>query len=223
MKASETQHGKDSKEKHEDKTKHTSEKKTPSKKAKSKIEKLEQIKKLHKEEIDNLKSEIEAKGKEEKENYDKILRLNAEFDNFRKRMQREKNDFSKYAGEKVTKDFLPIMDDLERAIKAAKENHQVEDLIKGIEMIMNQIKNVLQSNDTKQFDSLGQPFDPEKHEAVSKVSTTEHEHNMVIEELRKGYMSHNRLLRPAMVIIAENIPEEKEKKKGKEENQTTVK
>jgi molecular chaperone GrpE len=72
---------------------------------------------------------------------------------------------------------------------------------------MNKIKNILGSVGAKQFDSLNQVFDPNKHEAVSKIVTTEHEHNTIIEELRKGYIFHDRLLRPAMVVVAENISE----------------
>lgn len=212
MKVSDTQNGDNLKEKNKDETEQSEKKKAPVKKAKTRIEKLEEIRRLHRDEVDNLKRELEAKEKETKENHDKWLRLNAEFDNFKKRMQREKSDFFKYAGENILRDFLPLMDDLERAVKAVKKNQKVEDFIIGIEMIMNKIKNSLASNWVKQVNCVGQPFDPNKHEAVSKVSTTEHENNTIIEELRKGYMYHDRLLRPAMVIVAENISG-KEKKK----------
>ena len=182
-------------------------KKALTKKTKGKADKLEAIKKLFKKEAEKLKKEIDTKDKEVKENYDKFLRLNAEFDNFKKRIQREKADSFKYASEKVIRDMIPVIDDLERALYATKNNDKVEDLSKGVEMIMNKIKNILGSVGAQQFNSLDQVFDPNKHEAVSKIVTTEHEHNTIIEELRKGYMFHDRLLRPAMVVVAENVSE----------------
>lgn len=201
------------KESSEVKTEKSEKKKTPIKKPAGKTEKLEEIIRLHKDEIDKFKKEIETKEKDAKENNDKWLRLNAEFDNFKKRMQREKHDFFKYAGEKIIRDFLPFIDDLERAVKAAKIDHKVEDFIKGVEIIMNQIKSSLESSGVKQIDSLSQPFDPNKHEAVSKIPTTDHKNNTVIEELRKGYMFFDRLLRAAMVVVAENTSSDKKTKK----------
>jgi molecular chaperone GrpE len=186
-------------------------KKTLTKKTKGKADKLEAIKKLSKKEAEKLKKEIDAKDKEVKENYDKFLRLNAEFDNFKKRIQREKADSFKYASEKLIREMIPVIDDLERALHATKNNDKVGDLSKGVEMIMNKIKNILGSAGAQQFNSLDQVFDPNKHEAISKIVTTEREHNTIIEELRKGYMFYDRLLRPAMVVVAENVSE-KEKK-----------
>ncbi len=215
---------KDIKKKSDEKPPQQEAKKNLTKKTKDKADKLEAIKKLFKEETEKLKKEIDAKDKEVKENYDKFLRLNAEFDNFKKRTQREKADSFKYASEKVIRDMIPVIDDLERALQATKNNNKVEDLSKGVEMIVNQIKNILQSIGAKQFNSLGQVFDPNKHEAISKVATAEHEHNTIIEELRKGYMFHDRLLRPAMVVIAENISG-KEKKtvvKTEKENKEEI-
>jgi molecular chaperone GrpE len=189
-------------------------KKAPHKKLKNKkeIENLKEIQTLQKEEIDSLQKELEAKKKEAFENHDKWLRLCAEFDNFKKRMQREKTDFIKYAGEKIVRDLLPIMDDLDRAIMAGKENHKDEDFIKGIEMVVNQIINSFKTHGAKPFDSLGQIFDPNKHQAVSKISTADHEDHTVMEELRKGWMFSDRLIRPAMVIVAENETKAKDEK-----------
>ncbi len=185
-------------------------------KGKKKIETLKEIQTLQKEEIESLKKEVEAQKKEANENYDKWLRLCAEFDNFRKRIQREKTDFIKYAGEKIVRDLLPIMDDLDRAIKAGKENHKTEDFIKGIEMIENQINNAFKTHGAKPFDSLGQIFDPNKHQAVSKISTKDHEHHSIMEELRKGWMFSDRLIRPAMVVVAENETKAKDEKAPKD-------
>ena len=202
---------KDIKEKSGEKPHQQETKKALTKKTKGKADKLEAIKKLFKKEAEKLKKEIDTKDKEVKENYDKFLRLNAEFDNFKKRIQREKADSFKYASEKVIRDMIPVIDDLERALHATKNNDKVGDLSKGVEMIMNKIKNILGSAGAQQFNSLDQVFDPNKHEAISKIVTTEREHNTIIEELRKGYMFYDRLLRPAMVVVAENVSE-KEKK-----------
>lgn len=205
-----------SKEKVKEKSEQLEEVDEPMRKSKNKSEKLEEIKKQHKSKIENLKKELEDKEKEAKENYEKWLLLNAEFDNFKKRMQREKTDYLKYAGEKIIRDILPIMDNLERAIKTTKENDKAVDLCKGIEMIMSQMKNALESNGAKRFDSLGQVFDPSKHDAISKIITSKHKHNTIIEELQKGYMFHDRLLSPAMVVVAENDKDKKEEKKEPE-------
>lgn len=192
-------------------------KKTGTKKTKGKADKFEAIKKLFKQETEKLKKEIDAKEKEAKENFDKFLRLNAEFDNFKKRTERGKADSFKYASEKIIRDMIPVVDDLERALQAAKSIDKGEEISKGVEMILNQIKSILESNGAKQFDSLGQIFDPNKHEAVSKIATAEHDNNTIIEELGKGYMLHDRLLRPAIVVVAENISEKKEEKEIKTE------
>jgi len=197
-----------------EKTEQDEGKKAPHKKLKSKkkIEKLKEIQTLQKEEIDSLKKEVEAKKKEANKNYDKWLRLCAEFDNFKKRIEREKADFIKYAGEKIVRDLLPIMDDLDRAIKAGKENHKKEDFIKGIEMVVNQIISTFKTHGAKPFDSLGKIFDPNKHQAVSKISTEDYEHHTITEEFRKGWMFGDRLIRPAMVVVAENETKEKDEK-----------
>lgn len=216
MEVTEAQNDKKLKEKADIKTERPEEKKSLAKKIKKKVEKLEEIKNLHKKEIEKLKEEIEMKGSDSRENHDKWLRLNADFENTKKRMQREKADFMKYAGERIIRDFLPIMDNLERAIKSEKENHKMENFIEGIEMVMNQIKSTLESNGAKQFDSLGRVFDPNHHEAVSKIPSEKHKNDTVIEELHKGYMFHDRLLRPAMVIVAENIKGEKDNQETKE-------
>lgn len=192
------------------------EKKALSKKSKSK---LEQMRKLHKEQLKELEKEVAEKEQEASENYELFLRLNAEFDNFKKRSVKDKSDFFKYSGGKLIRDFIGIIDDLERAVEAARNNKEAEDLRRGVEMTMNKIKNLLESNGAKQFHSLGETFDPNKHEAISKVTTTKHKNDIVVEELRKGYMYHDRLLRPAMVVIAENVTGNVENKnKEAEEN-----
>lgn len=207
----------DKKENDKKEIKNASEKKE---KSKNKMGKWEEIEKNYKNIIDKLKEELTAKEKEAKENYDKLLRLNAEYDNFKKRMQREKADYIKFAGEKFVRDILPIVDDLERAIKSANEKFKAEDLIKGVEMVTNQLKSSLDLNGVIPFESTGQYFDPNKHEAVSKIATTEYEHNIVMEELCKGWMFHDRLIRAAMVVVAENLSEEKAEKNDKTDSET---
>jgi len=140
---------------------------------------------------------------------DRLARLQAEFDNARKRGVREQQEFREYAAADVIKNFLPILDSFERALKAggdsnSKSNSNSNEFRSGIELIYRQFQDALQKIGVQPIVSVGQPFDPRVHEAVEMVDTTEFPDHHVLDELQRGYKYKERLLRPAMVRVARN-------------------
>jgi molecular chaperone GrpE len=134
---------------------------------------------------------------------DRLARLQAEFDNARKRAVREQKDFREFAAADVIKNFLPILDSFERALKAGGDSNS-NDFRNGIELIYRQFQDALQKIGVQPIVSVGQPFDPRVHEAVEMVDTTEVPDHHVLDELQRGYKYKDRLLRPAMVRVARN-------------------
>src|ERR1700692_1049907 len=153
-------------------------------------------------EIEKLKSERDAL-------LDRLARLQAEFDNARKRAVREQQDFREFAAADVIKNFLPILDSFERALKAggdsnSNSNSNSNDFRNGIELIYRQFQDALQKIGVQPIVSVGQAFDPRVHEAVEMVDTSEVPDHHVLDELQRGYKYKERLLRPAMVRVARN-------------------
>src|ERR1700676_2009390 len=138
---------------------------------------------------------------------DGLARLQAEFDNARKRAVREQQEFREFAAADVIKNFLPILDSFERVLKAGGDstsNANSNDFRNGIELIYRQFQDALQKIGVQPIVSVGQPFDPRVHEAVEMVDTTEVPDHHVLDELQRGYKYKERLLRPAMVRVARN-------------------
>lgn len=133
---------------------------------------------------------------------DRLARLQAEFDNFRKRSVREQQDFRDYALADALKQVLPILDSLDRALKT--ENASTEDFRAGVELIDRQFHDVLTKLGVEPIQAAGQPFDPNLHQAVQMVDTDSVPDNHVVDELQRGYRIKDRLLRPAMVRVAQN-------------------
>lgn len=142
-----------------------------------------------------------AKAKAE-EHYDHLLRLQADFDNYRKRSQKEKTELIKYASERLVGELLPVLDNFDRAVSAAKVNPDFTSFSQGVEMILRQMQTALSKEGLKAMDAVGQPFDPNLHEAVLKVASEEHPENTVVEELQKGYYLKEKVLRPCMVKVS---------------------
>lgn len=132
----------------------------------------------------------------------RALRTQADFDNFRKRTQKEKEDFAKYASSKLITELLPIIDNFDRAITAAGDIADTDSFAKGVGMIFRQLEGVLKSEGLEPMDTVGQPFNPEFHQAIMQVESDEHEEGIVVEEVQKGYMLKDRVLRPAMVKVS---------------------
>lgn len=146
--------------------------------------------------------ELEQLRKQADENYQRYLRTQADFDNFRRRARQEKEDLAKYASQKLVESLVPIIDNFDRAIQSSKETQDFDGLVKGIDMVFRQFEGVLQSEGVKQIESVGQPFNPEFHQAIMQVETDEYEEGIVVEELQKGYMLNDRVIRPAMVKVS---------------------
>ena len=154
------------------------------------------------EKVMTLEAELaKAKAKAD-EHYDHLLRLQADFDNYRKRSQKEKTELIKYASERLVGELLPVLDNFERAVCAAKVNPDFTSFSQGVEMILRQMQTALSKEGLKAMDAVGQPFDPNLHEAVLRVTSEEHPENTVVEELQKGYYLKEKVLRPCMVKVS---------------------
>ena len=147
-------------------------------------------------------SEIEKLRAERDALLDRLARLQAEFDNARKRAAREQQEFREFAAADMIKNILPIVDSLERALKAPAG--EAADFRSGVELIHRQFQDALQRIGVQPILAVGQPFDPRVHEAIEMVDTTEVPDHQVIEEFQRGYKYKDRLLRPAMVRVARN-------------------
>ena len=140
-------------------------------------------------------------AREKAELQDRVLRLQAEFDNFRKRTERERLDFAEYAGEQTIRALLPILDDFERALIAASGGAGHE-FIRGIELIYNGLLETLKKQGLEPIESAGTKFDPNFHNAIGRLETDEHEDGTVVQEYQRGYNFKGRLLRPSMVQVS---------------------
>ena len=147
-------------------------------------------------------SELEKLKAENAFQLDRLARLQAEFENFRKRNLREQQEFREYALTDTLKQLLPILDSLDRAVKT--ESKSVADFRSGIELIDRQFHDVLTRLGVEPIQARGLPFEPSRHQAIQMVETTEVPDHQVIDELQRGYRLHDRVLRPAMVRIANN-------------------
>lgn len=146
--------------------------------------------------------ELEQAKKLADENYQRFLRTQADFDNFRRRTQKEKEEFAKYASLKLIEQLLPVVDNFERALAASKDNKDYDSLAKGVDMIFRQLDQVLTSEGLQPMQTVGTPFNPEFHQAIMQVESEEHEEGIVVEEVQKGYLLKDKVLRPAMVKVS---------------------
>ncbi|WP_055107398.1 nucleotide exchange factor GrpE [Paenibacillus ihumii] len=146
--------------------------------------------------------EVEALRAELEEQQQKLLRAQADFDNFRRRTQKEKEELGKYASAKLITELLPVIDNFERAIASGEQGTDVTSYAKGVEMIFRQLEGVLGSEGLKAMETVGEPFNPEFHQAIMQVESDEHEEGIVVEEVQKGYMLKDKVLRPAMVKVS---------------------
>jgi len=166
--------------------------------------------------IDSLRQQLAAKELEAKNNYDRFLRQVAELENFKKRTARERDDAIRFANESLIKDLLPVVDNLERAVAHASGGGNGKPIVEGVEMVLKGLLDAMAKHGVTQISAVGQPFDPSKHEAMAQVASDAHEPNVVVDELHKGYMLRDRLLRPALVSVAK-ASETREKKNDNRE------
>jgi molecular chaperone GrpE len=139
---------------------------------------------------------------EAKENYDRLLRVSADFDNYKKRVAKEKADLTRYGNEELIKALLPVIDNLERALEHAAAAGEQGGIREGVEMTLQQFLQILQRFGASPIVAAGERFDPTRHEAVMEQATAEHDPGHVVTELEKGYLLNDRLVRPAKVVVA---------------------
>jgi molecular chaperone GrpE len=150
---------------------------------------------------EKIRAQLEEKTREASGYFDKWIRLQAEFENYKKRIQKEKSDQMKFGNEALLRAVLPVLDNLERAIDHGREAREAQPLLAGVEMTLKQFFNTLEQFGAKPIPAVGEVFNPEKHEAVSQVES-DFESNRVVSEVQRGYLFHERLLRPAKVIVS---------------------
>ena len=154
------------------------------------------------EEIEALKGQVDGLNKDLQEKKDRLLRLQADFDNFRRRSAKEREEISAVVTQNFCKDMLPLLDNFERAMAA--ETKDVEAFQKGVEMIFTQLQEILKKNGLEHIEAIGQKFDPNFHQAVMRVEDPDKEDDTVAQELQKGYMVKGRVIRPSMVQVVSN-------------------
>ena len=172
--------------------------------------------------LKDMEERVESLKKEAAENHDRMLRVAAEFENYKKRAAREMNDFRKFANENFVKAMLPVVDNLDRAIESSSnDKHANSSVVEGVSMTLKEILKVFEEFSVKPFESLGKTFDPSLHQAVMQEEAEAYPDNTVLKELQKGYMIHDRLLRPAMVVVSKNKaePENHENSAQKKEDE----
>ncbi len=139
---------------------------------------------------------------------DRYLRLAAEFENYKKRAQKDQAEYAKYANERLLRELLPVLDNLQRALQHAQQSGGTNGLIEGVELTCKQYLEVLSRFGVRPIPSVGQPFDPAVHQAVATVDPQGRAPNTIVEEYEKGYYLHDRVLRPAIVTVAASGPDE---------------
>jgi molecular chaperone GrpE len=149
-----------------------------------------------------LKAQLEARDKELAELTDKYLRALADFENSRKRIRQQSEESAKLQKESVLRDVLPIVDNLERALDAARSNTDAKTIIDGVEMVIRSLLDFLRIHGVTPVPAVGHSFDPNRHEAVDHVESEAHKPNTVIAEFHRGYQIGDRTLRPARVSVA---------------------
>ncbi len=160
-------------------------------------------------ELEELRSQLEfsqARSRETmerlKESHERALRATADLENYKKRAQKEKEEVQKFGAERLLKDLLPVMDNLDRALDAASRSTDFESFLKGVEMTRKSFESALGKNGVKAFSAVGQPFDPRLHEAMQQVETAAVPEGHVAFEAVRGYTLNERLVRPALVGVA---------------------
>ena len=184
---------------------------------------LEVVEKVEEEtRIDFLKERLVKSEEQTKELEDRLLRLAAEFDNYKKRMAKEFGYLVKNANENLILQLLDTLDNFQRALDSApakggisnKTSDDYDSFHKGVELIQNHMKEILTKEGLKEIEALGKPFDPNFHEAVTQAESDKYDEGIVMNEISKGYMLNDRLLRASKVVVSKGKPKEQEKEKS---------
>ena len=168
--------------------------------------------------IATLQVKLEEKTGEAQENYDLFVRERAELENFKRRMQREKSESLRFAAEPLVRDVLPLVDNLERAVKHAEGTENGQALVDGVELVLRSFLEALEKHGVCRVKARDQIFDPAQHQAVAQVENAQLAPNTVVDEHQPGYQLHDRLLRPAMVTVSKAPPSQNSVEKEKSES-----
>ncbi|MGE3314233.1 MAG: nucleotide exchange factor GrpE [Planctomycetaceae bacterium] len=154
----------------------------------------------------SLKEQLEATAAERDANRDNWLRAQAELENYRRRAQREAEEMRQYQSLPLARDLLPALDNLHRALAAAETSQNVADLVEGIRMVAKQCDDALGKHGIKPIDAAGKPFDPNLHQAIQQLPSAEHPPMTVLNEVERGYVLKDRVVRPSVVIVSQGPP-----------------
>jgi molecular chaperone GrpE len=149
-----------------------------------------------------LTTEIETLRRQLEDKQDRLLRALAETDNVRRRAQRDREDYVRFAAESLLRDIVPVLDNFDRALAAAGTAPEASGVVAGVALIQREILKVLERHGLTRYSAIGQTFDPTRHEAVDRVVEAKHVPNTVVRETAPGYLLHGRVLRPALVAVA---------------------
>jgi len=177
------------------------------------IQKLIEKEKLLKnveEELSETKKITEEKDNLSKEYLKHLERLQADFDNYKKRQEKKQREFIEFANAELLNNLLNVVDNLEKALDSTQNNKNVKAIIEGVNNTLKEFHNILNKEGVKPMQSIGHRFDPYKHEAVTKIETDKYSEDMITEEFRKGYYIKSKVLRPAMVKVAVSTKEKKD-------------
>ena len=167
-------------------------------------------------EVDRLAAVIEEKDKEIAELKDKYLRSLADSENARKRIRQQSEESVRIQREALLRDLLPIIDDLERAVDAARGGGNGKPIVEGVEMVLRSMHDFLRNQGVSQLSAIGQAFDPTRHEAIDRVESESHDPNTVVQEFNRGYLIGERVLRPARVAVAKAAEPGKDEEEAKD-------
>ena len=154
-------------------------------------------------EIAELKAQLAQKEEQIQENIDRLKRLQADFDNFRRRSRQEKEELSAHVTQNIIRELLPLVDNFERALNA-DNSQEITSFKEGIDMINKQFINILEKNGLEKINCVGEQFDPNFHEAIMRVEDADKEDGTIADELQKGYMVQGKVIRPSMVKVVGN-------------------
>lgn len=171
----------------------------------------------------SLREQLEAAVAERDKNFENWKRAQADLENYRKRAMKEADEIRKYCVLPLVRDLLPGLDNLQRGIEAASASSNVEELVQGVGMVMKQFEDILARHAAVPIEAVGQPFDPHRHEAVQQVPSNEHPPLTVIAEIERGFMLHERVVRPSKVVVSSGVPadaSESEPADDSDENET---
>jgi molecular chaperone GrpE len=155
---------------------------------------------------ESLRVEVEAKAREAAEAQERYLRALADFDNFRRRVQREREEWRRQAQEELLREILPALDNFDRALAAGPAPGADGGFRAGVELIHRDFLKALERAGVRPFSAVGESFDPLRHEAVARVERTDVADGTVVDEMQRGYLFHERVLRPARVVVAVEPP-----------------